>query len=154
MSENDVTFRDDDIIITSAKLSVSAALSHIASFSCGGSSIFCGTTRDTFQDKAVLYLEYEAYPSMALRHTRCICEALCGVYPGVEKWYVAHRTGRVDVGEISIIVAAASPHRNDAVQFVASAVDKIKESVPIWKKEWYEDGSVWKENHKCGGSQE
>ena len=63
---------------------------------------------------------------------------------------MSHRTGRVDVEEISIIVAASSPHRKDAIQFVSEAVDKIKESVPIWKKEWYADGSVWKENHQCG----
>ena len=139
------------IIITSDPLNVQPALNHITVPSCGGISIFCGTTRDSFQDKAVLYLEYEAYKAMAIKEIARICEELVISYD-VRKIYVAHRTGKVDVCETSIIVAASSPHRYDAITFVSKAVDKIKERAPVWKKEWYADGSVWKENCKCTGA--
>ena len=139
---------EHEILITPDSLNVSKALDHITVPSCGGISLFCGTTRDTFQNKAVLYLEYEAYEAMAVKEIERICDGLSKCYD-VRKVYIAHRTGRVDVCETSIIVAASSPHRADAISFVSKAVDEIKERAPIWKKEWYEDGSVWKENCKC-----
>ena len=140
------------IRITSAPLNLGEALEHITIPSCGGISIFCGTTRDTFNNKTVLYLEYEAYEAMAIKEIDRICLELAKSYD-VRKVYVAHRTGRVDVCETSIIVAASSPHRADAITFVSEAVDKIKERAPVWKKEWYEDGSTWKENCKgCANS--
>jgi molybdopterin synthase catalytic subunit len=139
------------IIITSDPLTINAALNHITAPCCGGTSIFCGTTRDTFQDKTVLYLEYEAYKPMAVKEIERICDELT-MSRDVRRVYVAHRTGRVDICETSIIVAASSPHRNDAITFVAKAVDEIKKRAPVWKKEWYEDGSVWKENCRSSGN--
>lgn len=138
----------DLIKITGDPVHVTEAVSHVTLSSCGGISVFCGTTRDSFNGRKVLYLEYEAYQPMALKEMGRICDELAKKWD-VRKIYVAHRIGRVGVEETSIIVAASAPHRRDAIEFVSAAVDQIKEKVPIWKKEWYEDGSVWKEN--CSG---
>ena len=139
---------DPQILLTAEPLDAAAALRHITIPSCGGISLFCGTTRDTFQNKRVLYLEYEAYDTMAVKEISRICTTLRQKHD-VRRVYVAHRTGRVDVCEMSILVAASSPHRASAIQFVSEAVDLIKRQVPVWKREWYEDGSVWKENCEC-----
>ena len=133
------------ISLTSDPLSSSDAISFITRPDCGALSLFAGTTRDNFKGKRVLYLEYEAYTLMAVQEIRAICGRLSAA-DDVRRVYVAHRTGRVDVGETSIIVAASSPHRAAAISFVEQAVDAIKRSVPVWKREWYEDGSEWKEN--------
>ena len=93
-------------------------------------------------------LEYEAYYEMALKVLRTICEEACN------KWKllaiaVDHRVGVVPVGEASVIIAASSAHRLDAIQGMHYCIDELKRRVPIFKKEVYEDGSVWKAN--CEG---
>ncbi len=116
---------------------------------------FLGTTRDNFGGKAVTRLEYEAYDAMAIKKLHEVRDSLCVDY-GIEDIAIAHRTGRVDVGEISLIVAVASPHRVEAFKACHEAVDRIKTIVPIWKKEWFADGSRWVacEDHEFGNEAE
>ncbi len=111
---------------------------------CGNGAIitFLGTTRELSEGKDVLYLEYEAYQPMA--------EAMLNqiVMEIQEKWdinhvAIAHRTGKLAIGEISLVVAIGSEHRKEGFQAAQYTVDRIKTIVPIWKKEVFKDGSVW-----------
>ena len=115
---------------------------------------FLGTTRDNFEGKRVLRLEYEAYYDMALKKLEEICREMREEF-GVEDVAISHRTGLVDIGQISLIVAVAAPHRKEAFYACHKVVDRVKEIVPIWKKEVYEDGSRWVacEDHEFSPSQ-
>ncbi|KAI9357072.1 Molybdopterin biosynthesis MoaE [Zopfochytrium polystomum] len=120
----------------------------------GALSSFVGITRGTFVvdgiAKRVMRLEYEAYEPMAIRELEKI------VASSVERWssltavVIAHRIGVVPVGEASVVVVTSSPHRRESIEAVAWLMDTLKRTVPIWKKEIYEDGSAWKKNSECG----
>ncbi|PKB84200.1 MAG: hypothetical protein BZY88_00260 [SAR202 cluster bacterium Io17-Chloro-G9] len=103
---------------------------------------FLGTTRDNFEGRRVLTLEYEAFPEMAVKKLEEIRQKLKSEF-GIDDIAIAHRIGAVPIGEISLVVAVASPHRKEAFFACHAAVDRLKETVPIWKKEVYEDGSRW-----------
>ncbi|MDA0264089.1 MAG: molybdenum cofactor biosynthesis protein MoaE [Chloroflexi bacterium] len=103
---------------------------------------FLGTTRDNFEGKKVLTLEYEAFDEMALKKLEEVRQELMAEF-GLEQVAISHRIGTVGIGEISLVVAVGSPHRKDGFAACHQAVDRIKEVVPIWKKEVYEDGSRW-----------
>lgn len=111
----------------------------------GAIATFAGTTRDTFEGKTVLELRYEAYIPMAIRCIKSLCSS------ARESWNlhsiaVAHQLGTVPVGETSVFVAVSSVHRADALEACRYLIDEIKATVPIWKKEVYSNGEVWKEN--------
>ena len=103
---------------------------------------FLGTTRNNFQGKQVLKLEYEAFEEMALSKMEEIRGEI-QVQFQIEDIAIAHRIGTVPIGEISLVIAVASPHRKEAFLACHQTVDRIKEIVPIWKKEVFEDGSRW-----------
>ena len=103
---------------------------------------FLGTTRDNFEGKRVLTLEYEAFDEMALKKLEEVRQELMAEF-GLDDLAIGHRTGSVAIGEISLVVAVGSPHRKEGFYACHKAVDRIKEVVPIWKKEVYEDGSRW-----------
>ena len=103
---------------------------------------FLGTTRDNFEGKRVITLEYEAFEEMAVKKLEEIRQGLMAEFQ-IEDVAIAHRIGRVDIGQISLVVAVASPHRKEAFLACHEAVDRLKSTVPIWKKEIYEDGSRW-----------
>ncbi len=103
---------------------------------------FLGTTRDTFEGKNVIHLEYEAYETMAIQKLHEISDETKLKY-NLSDISISHRIGTVGVGEISLIVAVASPHRAEAFKACNDLVDRLKEVVPIWKKEIYSDGSRW-----------
>lgn len=103
---------------------------------------FLGTTRDFSEGRNVLYLEYEAYQPMAENMLKQIIKEI------KDKWditdmSIAHRVGKLKIGEISLIVAIGSPHRKEAIDATDYAIDRIKKIVPIWKKEFFEGGEVW-----------
>ncbi len=103
---------------------------------------FLGATRDNFQGKRVLKLEYEAFEEMALAKLEEVRGEVRAEFQ-IEDIAIAHRIGAVPIGEISLVIAVASPHRKEAFLACHQAVDRVKEIVPIWKKEVYEDGSRW-----------
>lgn len=103
---------------------------------------FLGNTRNNFEGKQVLRLEYEAYEEMALKKLGEVRDELRAQF-GLEYIAIAHRIGTVPIGETSLVVAVASPHRKDAFEACQAAVDRIKKIVPIWKKEVFEDSSRW-----------
>ena len=103
---------------------------------------FLGTTRNHFQGRRVVTLEYEAFEEMAVKKLEEIRQEIRAEF-SIEDMAIAHRIGIVPIGEISLVVAVASPHRVEAFQACHKAVDRLKETVPIWKKEVFEDGSRW-----------
>lgn len=133
--------------VTSDPLDLAKISELVADPSVGAISTFSGVTRNHFQGKTVVRLEYEAYEPMALKKMREICEVASGKW-AIHRMVVIHRTGAVGVGEASVIIAASSPHRRDSLEAVHWAIDELKAKVPIWKLEKYEDGSAWKENEE------
>jgi len=140
----------DDIKLTYDPLDVSAISSFVTHPLTGATSVFIGTTRDNFEGKKVLRLEYEAFESMAVKELgKVVAEVR-------DKWEVHavaihHRLGVVNVTEASVVIAVSSPHRKEALEAVHFAIDKLKATVPIWKKEIYDEGeTAWKENKECG----
>lgn len=109
---------------------------------------FLGTTRNETHGRRVLFLEYEAYVPMAENKLREVAREVKKRW-GVPDIAIAHRIGRLEVGEVSLVVAVASPHRREAFAACLEAVDRIKQVVPIWKKEVFEGGEVW-----VGGEEE
>jgi molybdopterin synthase catalytic subunit len=103
---------------------------------------FLGTTRLFSEGKRVVKLEYEAYEEMALKKLEEIRQEMRAEF-SIEEVAIAHRIGPVDIGQISLVVAVASPHRKEAFLACHKVVDRVKEVVPIWKKEVFEDGSRW-----------
>jgi molybdopterin synthase catalytic subunit len=89
-----------------------------------------------------LYLEYEAYESMALDKMRQIGEQLHQEFP-IHRVAIVHRLGRLEIGETSVFIAVSAPHRAAAFDACRFAIDTLKRTVPIWKKEYFEDGAVW-----------
>ncbi|GJW68424.1 molybdopterin synthase catalytic subunit [Tanacetum coccineum] len=118
---------------------------YVHSPQCGAIATFFGNTRDTFDGKTVLELRYEAYVPMAVRCLNTICSSARSLW-NLNAIAVAHRLGPVSVGETSVFVAVSSVHRVDALDACKFVIDEIKASVPIWKKEVYSNGEVWKEN--------
>ena len=116
--------------------------SQVRQNSNGAVVTFLGTTRDSFEGKRVLKLDYEAYEDMALKKMSEIRQEIQTEF-GVEDIAIVHRIGPVEIGQISLVVAVASPHRKEAFYACHHIVDRVKEIVPIWKKEVFEDGSRW-----------
>ena len=112
----------------------------------GGHVIFIGTVRNHTSDKAVLHLIFEAYGPMAVKEMRKIA------VKAIEKFNIIHiaihhRTGKLAIGEIPVIIAVSSAHRTEAFLACEYCIDTLKETVPIWKKEYFEDGEVWVAAH-------
>jgi molybdopterin synthase catalytic subunit len=114
----------------------------------GAVALFLGTVRDHHDGRRVLHLEYHAYPEMAEREmARIEAEALQRF--GVSRIALVHRTGRLEIGEVSVGVAVAAAHRAPAVEACRFAIDALKETVPIWKREFFEGGAVWIEGERA-----
>ncbi|MFO0880659.1 MAG: molybdenum cofactor biosynthesis protein MoaE [Gemmataceae bacterium] len=110
---------------------------------CGGVVLFLGTVRDLTGDKVTVSLDYEAYPAMAEKKLAQVEEETRARWP-VGEMALVHRLGHHDVGEVSVAVAVACPHRAEAFEACRYAIDRLKEIVPIWKKEVGPDGvSDW-----------
>lgn len=108
----------------------------------GGVAVFLGTVRDENEGRAVTLLEYEAYGSMAEKEMRAIAEELGREIPGC-RLAVLHRIGRLEVGDVAVVCAASAPHRGEAFRACRALIDRIKERVPIWKREHGPDGPYW-----------
>ena len=116
----------------------------------GAVAVFLGVVRDNSRGRRVLYLEYDAYPEMATRVMREIAEEAMARWP-ITDIAMQHRTGRLEIGETSLLIAVSSPHRREAFEACHHLVDRFKEVVPVWKKEVWEDGEVWIEGEPVGG---
>jgi MoaE-MoaD fusion protein len=116
----------------------------IAHGGAGGICTFTGVVRNHSEGRPVLELEYEAYPEMAAAGLRAIGEEITAHWPEA-RVAIAHRTGRLDIGDASVVVAVSCPHRAEAFEACRRGIDRLKATVPIWKKEIFEDGEAWVE---------
>lgn len=108
----------------------------------GAVSVFLGLVRNKNLGRTVRYLEYEAYEPLALRTFARIAAEVAARWPGV-LLAIRHRTGRLEIGEASVAIAAASPHRSDACVACRYTIERLKQIAPIWKREFFEGGDVW-----------
>ena len=113
---------------------------------CGGIDVFIGTVRDATKGKPVTKLEFEAYESMALNEMKKIAADVLQKWP-VQKILIHHRTGTLAIGEVPVVIAVAAAHRAAAFDACRYTIDTLKETVPIWKKEIFEDGEIWVAAH-------
>jgi molybdopterin synthase catalytic subunit len=131
-----------DFRLSDAALSLDAAVAEVRSDDAGAIATFVGTTRARSRGRDVLHLEYEAYEGMAEEVMAGLAEELkrrhelCAVA-------IHHRIGRVEVGDTSVVIAISAPHRTDALTACKEAIDELKVSVPLWKKEVYDGGEDW-----------
>ena len=109
----------------------------------GALALFSGVVRDQTGGRRVKFLEYEAHGPMALSKMREIGAAIRSRWPAIARIALVHRIGRLEIGESSVMIAVSSPHRAVAFDACRFAIDTLKETVPIWKKEHFEDGEVW-----------
>ncbi len=126
------------------KIDLDAVLQAVEDVSSGGVVLFLGRVRDHAEGRAVIQMDYEAYADMAVRQMEAIAREVRRRWP-VRKVALVHRTGRLQLGEVSVAIAVASPHRRDAFEACRYAIDTLKETVPIWKKEYFADGEAWVE---------
>lgn len=108
----------------------------------GAIVVFEGIVRNESQGRRTLYLEYEAYEAMALKQMGVIAAAMRGQF-GADSVALVHRLGRLEIGETSVLIAVSSAHRREAFEACRYGIDTLKRTVPIWKKEYFEDGAVW-----------
>jgi molybdopterin synthase catalytic subunit len=108
----------------------------------GGVATFFGTVRLHNAGKRVVAVEYHAYPAMAERILGEIGEEMRRGH-GALRVAILHRIGRLEIGEISVGIAAGAPHRRQALSAVAHAIERVKRAIPVWKREFYSDGSAW-----------
>jgi molybdopterin synthase catalytic subunit/molybdopterin converting factor small subunit len=128
--------------LSDTPLSLDAAVAEVSSDTAGAIATFIGTTRVESRGRTVQHLDYEAYEGMAEQVMEQIAADLKNRYEILEI-AIHHRTGRVDIGEASVVIAVSAKHRQDALAACKDAIDTLKEQVPLWKKEVYEGGEEW-----------
>jgi molybdopterin synthase catalytic subunit len=128
--------------VTAEPLSVDALVRTVLTEGDGAVVTFVGTVRDNTDGRRVIALEYEAYGEMAVSEMRLIGVEMVRKH-GLHGIAMRHRTGKLQIGETSVVIAASSSHRAEAFAACSEALDLLKERVPVWKKEYFEDGEVW-----------
>jgi molybdopterin synthase catalytic subunit len=123
-------------------VSLDAVVREVQTDKAGAIATFTGTVRDNARGRSVQYLEYEAYEGMAEQMMAELAESLKAKYD-IEQVAIHHRTGRVEIGEPSVVIAVSGAHRQDALAACKEAIDTLKGTVPLWKKEVYEGGEEW-----------
>jgi molybdopterin synthase catalytic subunit len=128
--------------VTTQPLSIDEAYAAVLRASCGAVALFIGTVRDHHDGKKVVSISYSAFKEMAEKEfARIASEARM-------KWaigeiYIAHRTGKLEIGEASVVIAVSSPHRAEAFEACRFAIEALKKLAPIWKEEFYDTGKAW-----------
>ena len=128
--------------ITQDSIDLQELIDFVADPSAGAMTTFVGTTRNTNDGRRVIRLEYECYPGMAEKEMSKIGAEALARWP-IKKIAMSHRLGQVDIGEASVAIAVSSSHRHAAFEACHYAINQLKETVPIWKKELYEGGELW-----------
>ena len=136
----------EPIHITDQPLDLKAVVDLVAQSGQGGLNVFIGNVRDQTQGKTVIRLEYEAYIPMAISEMKKIAHKVQKEWPQAQI-AIHHRIGALAIGESAVIIAVSTPHRAQAFAACQFAIDTLKETVPIWKKEFFEDGAVWVAAH-------
>lgn len=130
--------------VTTGELSVDEVVARVVSPSIGAVASFVGVARDHTDGRQVRYLEYEHYPGMAEEMLRQVGDEIQARWTTVERVAIVHRVGRLEPGQISTVIALCAAHREEVFDALRYAIDRLKEIVPIWKKEIWADGAEWK----------
>jgi molybdopterin converting factor subunit 1 len=130
--------------LTNEPIDVGSVARRIVPPECGATVTLDGYVRELTKGRRTLYLTYEAYAPMALSEMKRLCEQAHAQFD-IAQIGIVHRTGRLEIGESSVVISVSAPHRRAAFECCEWAIKELKRSVPIWKKEFYEDGEVWVE---------
>jgi molybdopterin synthase catalytic subunit len=130
--------------VTTEELSVDDVVARVLSPSIGAVASFVGVARDHTGGRQVRYLEYEHYPGMAEEMLNQVGDEIRDRWTTVERVAIVHRVGRLEPGEISMVIALCAAHREEVFDALRYAINRLKEIVPIWKKEIWADGAEWK----------
>jgi MoaE-MoaD fusion protein len=133
---------DQRFRVTAGPLDANAVAQIVASADCGAIATFVGIVRDEHGGRRVLWLEYEAFAPLAIKAFARIDEEAGEKWPSIAL-AIHHRVGRLEIGDASVVIAAASPHRPEAFAACRYAIERIKQIAPIWKHEHFEGGAVW-----------
>jgi molybdopterin synthase catalytic subunit len=156
IADPDATLRDGDEVaflppvsggsggctLSEHPLDVAATIARVSGPGMGGLVTFIGAVRDNARGREIRHLEYESYPEMAEREMQKVADEAAERWPGV-KVAIAHRSGHLEIGDLAVVIAAAAPHRGEAFEACRFAIDTLKQTVPIWKKEVATDGEYW-----------
>lgn len=134
----------DWVGLTAERLPVEAALTWTQTPGCGGQVVFTGTVRDHAEGRpGVRWLEYEAYTEQVELRFRALCAEVRTRWAGVDRIVLLHRVGRLAVTEVAVVVAVGAPHRDECFAAARFAIDALKSTAPIWKKETWAGGTAW-----------
>jgi MoaE-MoaD fusion protein len=139
-----VAVSDDIILLVREPIQPRETLENLKAFEDGAAVIFDGFVRNNFKGQRTLYLEYEAYEPMAYAKLREIVTQIRAQFP-IHRLAIVHRLGRLEVGDTSVFIAVSAAHRAAAFDACRYAIDTLKRTVPIWKKEFFAGGAVWAE---------
>jgi len=131
-----------DIQLYDQPINVDACIRSVMSPECGGIDVFIGTVRNATKGRQVVRLEFEGYAPMAISEMQQIAGEMQRLWPVIHV-VMHHRTGALAVGEVPVVIAVAAAHRAAAFEACRYAIDTLKRTVPIWKKEVYADGEIW-----------
>jgi len=130
--------------VTTEGISVDEVVGRLVEPAVGAVVTFVGVVRGTTDDRAVCYLEYEAYPEMAEEALRQIGDEIHTRWETIRQVAIVHRVGRLQVGETAVVIALSAAHRAELFDALHYAIDRLKEIVPLWKKEVWADGEEWR----------
>jgi molybdopterin synthase catalytic subunit len=133
---------DGEVRITREPIDSEAVVRRLKHSADGAAVVFDGVVRDNTRGRRTLYLEYEAYEAMALKQMQALVAEAPARF-GVRGISIIHRLGRLEIGETSVLIVVGSAHRAAAFEACRWIIDRLKKTVPIWKKEYFEDGAVW-----------
>ncbi len=134
------------IAITQEPINIQAVIDAVQADGAGAINVFIGTVRNQTQAKPVVQLDFEAYDSMAVKKMQEIANQAKAKWP-VQKIAIVHRKGSLQIGDAAVVIAVSTPHRKASFEACEYIIDTLKEVVPIWKKEIFEDGAVWVAAH-------
>lgn len=135
-----------DILLSEEPLQTEKAIEFVEADNCGAINVFIGTVRNLTKTKPVVQLEFEAYQPMAVKEMQKIAD-LAKTKWTFQSIAIHHRVGLLKIGDIPVVIAVSSAHRKVAFEVCQFTIDTLKETVPIWKKEFFEDGAVWVAAH-------
>ncbi len=130
------------IEITQSEIDVGKVIESVQDPASGGIDIFIGTTRNDSGGREVLSMEYDAYVPMALNMMKELAQTVRSKWE-IREISIVHRFGHLKVGEASVVIAVSAAHRKEAFEACHFTIDKLKETIPIWKKEVFRDGEAW-----------
>lgn len=134
------------IAITEAPIDTQQVIAAVQAEGAGAINVFIGTVRNQTQAKPVVQLDFEAFDSMAVKKMQEIADQAALRWP-IQKVAIVHRKGSLQIGDAAVVIAVSTPHRKASFEACEFIIDTLKQVVPIWKKEIFEDGAVWVAAH-------